>query len=417
MELPGWRSTTVASERATTRVSPGASTPQPRQVPSSGVVVGPGSNTLVVDADTDSTGKTHILVYATNQGGVSTAFAALRLFDNMLTMIAVPAGTMSATALAFRDMDPDANEIRGTVRWTAPADPTGHPPAAAPPHHMGSGEPAPSAALIVPRSLLEEINEDVEAGYLAEAKEPPPPRPQSRERPHSRGPAAKAAARAARKSRAPPPAATPPPSPPGVYASGGGGGGGEDDGGSSEWRQPRRTPQVDEYTKMQALEMQRRAQRQMEAELKKRGQKRGGTLASLKKGYFELAVALRLRPAPKAATLAAVMVEAKLQGKRKALRWRSPRVYLLRMAAAWAFNLLVLLICLLLALAYAIRLVPIQANNMLLVWLVSYGWTFAFLEPVKILLLAGIPGLWNEKTRLGRTLLRCRFLYNELCAP
>ena len=299
----------------------------------------------------------------------------------------------------------------------APSDPTGHTPAAAPPHHMGSGEPAPSAALIVPRSLLEEINEDVEAGYLAEAKEPPPPRPQSRERPHSRGPAAKAAARAARKSRAPPPAATPPPSPPGVYASGGGGGGGEDDGGSSEWRQPRRTPQVDEYTKMQALEMQRRAQRQMEAELKKRGQKRGGTLASLKKGYFELAVALRLRPAPKAATLAAVMVEAKLQGKRKALRWRSPRVYLLRMAAAWAFNLLVLLICLLLALAYAIRLVPIQANNMLLVWLVSYGWTFAFLEPVKILLLAGIPGLWNEKTRLGRTLLRCRFLYNELCAP
>ena len=131
----------------------------------------------------------------------------------------------------------------------------------------------------------------------------------------------------------------------------------------------------------------------------------------------ELAEALRMRPAPKAATLAAVTVEAQLRRKRKALRWRTPREYLLRMAAAWVLNLLVLLICLLLALVMAIKLGQIQANNMLLTWLVAYGWTFAFLEPLQILLLAGMPILWNEKTRLGRTMLRCRFIYNELCAP
>ena len=58
-----------------------------------------------------------------------------------------------------------------------------------------------------------------------------------------------------------------------------------------------------------------------------------------------------------------------------------------------------------------------KARNMLLAWLVAYGWTFAIVEPVQVVIFALLPYIANEETRLGRCCLRVRFVYNELFSP
>ena len=50
-------------------------------------------------------------------------------------------------------------------------------------------------------------------------------------------------------------------------------------------------------------------------------------------------------------------------------------------------------------------------------WLIAYAWTFALVEPAQIVAIAGAPCLWDENTRCGRCMLRCRFVYNEIFAP
>lgn len=54
---------------------------------------------------------------------------------------------------------------------------------------------------------------------------------------------------------------------------------------------------------------------------------------------------------------------------------------------------------------------------MLLSWLVAYGWTFAIVEPVQILVMALAPSIVSEDTRCGRCCARVQFVYNELFSP
>lgn len=54
---------------------------------------------------------------------------------------------------------------------------------------------------------------------------------------------------------------------------------------------------------------------------------------------------------------------------------------------------------------------------MSLAWLFAYGVTFAIIEPAQVVLLTTAPFLQNEDTACGRAISRCRFIYNELCAP
>jgi hypothetical protein len=54
---------------------------------------------------------------------------------------------------------------------------------------------------------------------------------------------------------------------------------------------------------------------------------------------------------------------------------------------------------------------------MIVGWIIAYAQTFMLIEPVQILLLAGLPCLMDEDTRCGRCCIRIRFIYNELLAP
>ena len=116
--------------------------------------------------------------------------------------------------------------------------------------------------------------------------------------------------------------------------------------------------------------------------------------------------------------IASVAILAQLKAKRKDLRWRPENEYRLRNGLAWAFNLFGIFGgCLFLSLIYAGSMGNRQFTACAIGWMTSYGLTFAIVEPFQVLVLAGAPWLFNEETRCGRCMIRCRFVYNELCAP
>uniref|UniRef100_A0A7S2IYL5 EF-hand domain-containing protein n=1 Tax=Haptolina brevifila TaxID=156173 RepID=A0A7S2IYL5_9EUKA len=111
------------------------------------------------------------------------------------------------------------------------------------------------------------------------------------------------------------------------------------------------------------------------------------------------------------------MREKRLSNRLQELGWRSPCEYKIRQVMAWSFNVSTLLAFLFVSLIYGLKFGNQQTKNMCLSWLMSYGITFAIVEPFQVLLLACAPCLFNEETRVGRWCGRCRFVYNELCAP
>merc|ERR1712146_90823 len=108
---------------------------------------------------------------------------------------------------------------------------------------------------------------------------------------------------------------------------------------------------------------------------------------------------------------------AQLKRKRSELRWRGKWEYKIRVFLGWAFSFTVFGLALLCSIIYAGMFGNNETTAMCIAWLMAYGWTFAIVEPVQVLILAGAPCLFNEDTRCGRCMLRCQFMYNELCAP
>ena len=106
-----------------------------------------------------------------------------------------------------------------------------------------------------------------------------------------------------------------------------------------------------------------------------------------------------------------------LQKELKELGWRSDREFRIRQCIAWTFNVTVLIIALYYSFILAIRFGEIQTFTFVLGWMISYGWTFAIVEPVQVLLLACCPCMWNEDHACGRCMQRIRFVYNELFSP
>merc|ERR1711998_111940 len=113
-------------------------------------------------------------------------------------------------------------------------------------------------------------------------------------------------------------------------------------------------------------------------------------------------------------SFAAVAIEAQIRAKRKELGWRGPKEYACRITLAWLFNFLVPGICYLYAIILSIKFGEAQTANMILTWLIAYGWTFLLVEPAQVLILAGTPCMFNEETKCGRCCVRARFVYNEL---
>jgi len=122
-------------------------------------------------------------------------------------------------------------------------------------------------------------------------------------------------------------------------------------------------------------------------------------------------------PAPDRMDLASVAVLAQIRSKRKELRWRPKWEYYLRLSLSWSFNFALMGICFLFSIIYSVSFGNNKTFAMVISWALAYGWTFAIVEPVQILILAGAPCLFNEDHACGRCMVRARFVYNELCAP
>ena len=110
-------------------------------------------------------------------------------------------------------------------------------------------------------------------------------------------------------------------------------------------------------------------------------------------------------------------LQSMLEEQRKELRWRSEFEYNMRQAIAWAFNLLIIAIAYFFSIIFALKFQEVAMRNMALTWVIAYGVTFAIVEPVQVLVIAVFPSLMNSDTSVGRFCGRCRFVYNELCAP
>jgi hypothetical protein len=116
-------------------------------------------------------------------------------------------------------------------------------------------------------------------------------------------------------------------------------------------------------------------------------------------------------------------LEARLAGMREKLGWRSPVEMTLRMGFAWAFNVSLMITCCLLSVIYARTFNQEATRAMLLTWLLSYGVTFAIIEPSQILMIACLPTIFDQDLHdrhcrtVGRYLHRCRAVYNEVCRP
>ena len=115
--------------------------------------------------------------------------------------------------------------------------------------------------------------------------------------------------------------------------------------------------------------------------------------------------------------MAIIALRAQAENFRSELKWRKSREYVCRQAIAWAFALLVTALALFTALIYALKFKQHAMEQITVAWLMAYLWTFIIVEPFQIFLLAALPCLSDEDTRLGRYVSNCRTVYNELCAP
>ena len=121
--------------------------------------------------------------------------------------------------------------------------------------------------------------------------------------------------------------------------------------------------------------------------------------------------------APERMDLASVAILAQLKAKRQVLRWRGKWEYRARLGLSWAANFTICGLAYMYSIALAVKFGNNDTTGMIISWLVAYGWTFAIVEPVQVIILAGTPCLFDEETRCGRCMSRARFIYNELCAP
>jgi len=113
-----------------------------------------------------------------------------------------------------------------------------------------------------------------------------------------------------------------------------------------------------------------------------------------------------------------VLIQAQIRKKRRDLGWRGEREFKARLTFAWAVNMVIIPALLLTySIACAVSLGEAETNTMCVSWLVAYLITFAIIEPVQVVLLAGQPWLCDEDSRCGRCCARVRFVYNELLAP
>ena len=74
-----------------------------------------GTNVFAVPPDTNSAGKSHIVVYTKSALAEQTTPAALALTDV----------SKSVSAVSFGDLDLDANHVGGDVSWTPPENDAG----------------------------------------------------------------------------------------------------------------------------------------------------------------------------------------------------------------------------------------------------------------------------------------------------
>ena len=110
-------------------------------------------------------------------------------------------------------------------------------------------------------------------------------------------------------------------------------------------------------------------------------------------------------------------LEAQLVQKRRDLRWRGPVEYTVRYTLAWLFNIAVLLVACFVSIIYALKFHDKATKKMAISWLIAYGVTFAIVEPLQVLIITCAPCIFDEDRKCGRLMVRCRFAYNELCAP
>lgn len=106
-----------------------------------------------------------------------------------------------------------------------------------------------------------------------------------------------------------------------------------------------------------------------------------------------------------------------LEHMRDNLGWRSQRSMDIRWAIAWSFNLGILLLCCFVSVIYGLKFKEEATRQMCLTWLISWGVTFAIVEPLQVLVIACAPCWCNDDSRVGRYFFRCRVIYNEICAP
>jgi len=113
----------------------------------------------------------------------------------------------------------------------------------------------------------------------------------------------------------------------------------------------------------------------------------------------------------------AVSYESQLRHRVEEMAWRPECEYRTRFALAWACNLASFLMFVLVSIIYAAEFGETKTKKMLISWLISYGVTFAVIEPLQVLLIACSPCFFDPNTRCGRVGARCRFVYNEILAP
>ena len=109
-------------------------------------------------------------------------------------------------------------------------------------------------------------------------------------------------------------------------------------------------------------------------------------------------------------------IEERIRQRVAELRWRSANTFACRQALAWAFTLGVTLLALFTSVVYALKFGEATMSQCLIAWALAYGWTFAVVQPIQVLILALAPGLFTNDTRCGRCMLRVKEVYNELLA-
>lgn len=171
--------------------------------------------------------------------------------------------------------------------------------------------------------------------------------------------------------------------------------------------------EAQELIQMRKLE----AQKKRLAGVKAAGKRMEGRMMEGKLGKLDAGAMLKSKSATNAGDFASVVLEAQIANKRKSLRWRGPCEYRSRMCCAWITNFSIVFVSLLISITLGAKFGENATSAMCISWLMAYGWTFLLVEPFQILVLAGAPCLFNEDHRCGRCMVRCRFVYNELCAP